>query len=144
MLKTKLVEYASAMRLPPPSLDTEEGRKRPDVTVRLPGGAVFVIDAKCSLNAFLDLQDATDEASRDGHGQRHVQSLKGHVSGLSAREYWKQFENFVLQMQRSLRVDEVAGTAANDAATATSARVISPRPPQAVASISASHWLQFW
>jgi multidrug efflux pump subunit AcrA (membrane-fusion protein) len=29
-------------------------------------------------------------------------------------EYWKQFENFVLQMQRSLRVDEVAGTAAND------------------------------
>ena len=75
-----------------PSLDTEEGRKRPDVTVRLPGGAVFVIDAKCSLNAFLDLQDAIDEAARDGHGQRHVQSLKSHVAGLSAREYWKQFE----------------------------------------------------
>ncbi|MBT9473575.1 MAG: DNA recombination protein RmuC, partial [Phenylobacterium sp.] len=35
------------------STDTEEGRRRPDVTVRLPGGAVFVIDAKCSLNAFL-------------------------------------------------------------------------------------------
>jgi DNA recombination protein RmuC len=28
------------------SLDTEEGRRRPDVTVRLPGGAVFVIDAR--------------------------------------------------------------------------------------------------
>lgn len=29
-------------------------------------------------------------------------------------EYWKQFENLVLQMQRTLRVDEVANTAAND------------------------------
>ncbi len=29
------------------SVDTEEGRRRPDCTVRLPGGGVFVIDAKC-------------------------------------------------------------------------------------------------
>ena len=46
------------------STDTEEGRRPPDVTVRLPGGGLFVIDAKCSLNAFLELQDATDEAAR--------------------------------------------------------------------------------
>ena len=39
------------------STDTDDGRRRPDVTVRLPGGAVFVIDAKCSLNAFLELHD---------------------------------------------------------------------------------------
>src|SRR5262249_59114539 len=45
--------------------DTEEGRRRPDVTVNLPGGGVFVIDAKCSLNAFLELQEAPDEASRE-------------------------------------------------------------------------------
>ena len=47
------------------STDTEEGRRRPDVTVRLPGGAVFVIDAKCSLNAFLDAQEATDDVARE-------------------------------------------------------------------------------
>ena len=29
------------------SVDTDEGRRRPDVKVRLPGGGVFVIDAKC-------------------------------------------------------------------------------------------------
>ena len=46
------------------SVDSEEGRRRPDVTVTLPGGGVFVIDAKCSLNAFLEAQDATDEARR--------------------------------------------------------------------------------
>lgn len=74
------------------STDTEEGRRRPDVTVRLPGGGVFVIDAKCSLNAFLELQEAADELSRDACGLRHVQSVKGHVQGLSAKAYWDQFD----------------------------------------------------
>jgi DNA recombination protein RmuC len=74
------------------STDTEEGRRRPDVTVRLPGGGVFVIDAKCSLNAYLGLQDAADEAAREFAGQRHVQSVKGHVQGLSAKAYWDQFD----------------------------------------------------
>ncbi|MBU1378936.1 MAG: DNA recombination protein RmuC [Alphaproteobacteria bacterium] len=75
------------------STDTEEGRRRPDVTIRLPGGGLFVIDAKCSLNAFLELQDATDEFARDAAGLRHVQSVRGHIQGLSAKAYWDQFEN---------------------------------------------------
>lgn len=73
------------------STDTEEGRRRPDVTVRLPGGAVFVIDAKCSLNAFLEAQDAPDEASRDAAYARHAQSVRAHMQGLSAKSYWDQF-----------------------------------------------------
>ena len=75
------------------STDTEEGRRRPDVTIRLPGGGLFVIDAKCSLNAFLELQDAADEFARDAAGLRHVQSVRGHIQGLSAKAYWDQFEN---------------------------------------------------
>ena len=74
------------------STDSEEGRRRPDVTVRLPGGGVFVIDAKCSLNAFLELQDAPDELACDAAGLRHVQSVKSHVQGLSAKGYWDQFD----------------------------------------------------
>ncbi len=74
------------------STDTEEGRRRPDVIIRMPGGGVFVIDAKCSLNAFLDLQDAADETARDLAGARHVQSVRGHVSGLCAKAYWEQFD----------------------------------------------------
>jgi len=72
--------------------DTEEGRRRPDVTVRLPGGAVFVIDAKCSLNAFLDAQEAVDEAAREVCYVRHAQSVRAHMQGLSAKAYWDQFE----------------------------------------------------
>ena len=73
------------------STDTEEGRRRPDVTVRLPGGAVFVIDAKCSLNAFLDAQDATDDAIREACYVRHAQSVRAHMIGLSGKTYWDQF-----------------------------------------------------
>ena len=73
-------------------LDTEEGRRRPDVKVRLPGGAAFVIDAKCSLNAFLDAQDAADEAAREAAMARHAQSVRSHVGSLSAKAYWDQFK----------------------------------------------------
>ncbi len=73
------------------STDTEEGRRRPDVTVRLPGGAVFVIDAKCSLNAFLEAQDAVDDGLREAAYVRHAQSVRAHMIGLSAKAYWDQF-----------------------------------------------------
>ncbi|HZZ87617.1 MAG TPA: DNA recombination protein RmuC, partial [Caulobacteraceae bacterium] len=74
------------------SVVSDEGRRRPDVKVRLPGGAVFVIDAKCSLNAFLEAQDAPDEAARDAAFARHAQSVRAHIVGLSAKAYWDQFK----------------------------------------------------
>ena len=74
------------------STDTEEGRRRPDVVVKMPGGGVLVIDAKCSLNAFLDAQDAVDEGAREAGYARHAQSVRAHVQSLSAKAYWDQFE----------------------------------------------------
>ncbi len=74
------------------SLDTDEGRRRPDVKVRLPGGGVFVIDAKCSLNAFLDAQEAADDAGREAALARHAASVKAHMNSLSAKAYWDQFK----------------------------------------------------
>jgi DNA recombination protein RmuC len=74
------------------SVETEEGRRRPDVKVRMPGGGVFVIDAKCSLNAFLEAQDAADDAVRDSAFVRHAASVRAHMTGLSAKTYWDQFQ----------------------------------------------------
>jgi len=74
------------------STDSEEGRRRPDVVVRMPGGGVLVIDAKCSLNAFLEAQDATDDIQREAHFLRHAQSVQAHIRGLSAKAYWDQFD----------------------------------------------------
>lgn len=73
------------------SVDSEEGRRRPDVKVTLPGGGVFVIDAKCSLNAFLEAQEATDEVLREAAMVRHAQSVRSHMQGLSSKAYWDQF-----------------------------------------------------
>lgn len=73
------------------SVDSDEGRRRPDVKVTLPGGGVFVIDAKCSLNAFLEAQDATDEGLREAAMARHAASVRAHMQGLSSKAYWDQF-----------------------------------------------------
>jgi DNA recombination protein RmuC len=75
------------------SVDTEEGRRRPDVSVRMPGGGIFVIDAKCSLNAFLEAQEAADEPAREAALLRHAQSVKTHMTSLSAKAYWDQFDS---------------------------------------------------
>jgi DNA recombination protein RmuC len=74
------------------SMDTDEGRRRPDVKVQMPGGAVFVIDAKCSLNAFMDAQEAIDDTARDAAYARHAASIRAHMTGLSSKAYWDQFQ----------------------------------------------------
>ena len=75
------------------SIETEEGRRRPDVKVRLPGGGVFVIDAKCSTTAFMEAMDATDDAAREACMVRHSASIKQHITGLAAKAYWDQFKD---------------------------------------------------
>jgi DNA recombination protein RmuC len=74
-------------------MDVEGAAHRPDVVVRLPGGGAFVIDAKCSLTAFMEAQDAVDEVTREAAFVRHAQSLRTHVQGLSARAYWDKLED---------------------------------------------------
>jgi len=77
------------------SLDTEEGRRRPDVVVRLPGdaSAVFVIDAKVNLTHYLQAAETTDEAARDLLLQQHARAVQGHVRDLSVKAYWDQFRD---------------------------------------------------
>ena len=74
------------------TLHTDEGRLRPDVVVRMPRNAAFVVDAKCSLTAFIEFQEAQDEASREAALLRHGQSIRGHIHQLSARSYWDALE----------------------------------------------------
>lgn len=68
------------------------GPVRPDVIVRLPGNAVFVVDAKCSLNAFLDAQEQVEDGPREEAYLRHAHSVRAHMQSLAAKAYWEQFE----------------------------------------------------
>ena len=70
----------------------EEGRQsRPDFVVRLPGGGMFVIDAKVSL-AFGDEADGDEEAQARAASLRTATSMKTHVRQLSSKAYQDQFK----------------------------------------------------
>ena len=73
--------------------DTDEGRQRPDMVVRLPGGKQIVIDAKAPLAAYLEAVEARDEDERKRHLVDHARQLRDHVRKLAAKSYWSQFEN---------------------------------------------------
>jgi DNA recombination protein RmuC len=75
------------------SVDGEEGKLRPDVIVRLPGGRTLVIDAKCSLNAYLDACDEVDEDKRESCLQAHLASIRTHAQQLGSKSYWAQFDD---------------------------------------------------
>ena len=70
----------------------DEGRQmRPDFLVRLPGGGLFVIDAKVPL-AFPDANEPDDEARDAAMAARNAASIKSHVRDLSAKAYQDQFK----------------------------------------------------
>jgi DNA recombination protein RmuC len=75
------------------SVDTEDGRMRPDAIIRVPGGRALVIDAKVSLNAYQDAFGAIEEAERARHLAAHSAAMKAHVTTLAAKAYWNQFED---------------------------------------------------
>ena len=72
------------------SVDDEGRQNRPDFIVRLPGGGMFVIDAKVPL-AFAD-EDENEEARARSVGLRTAASLKTHVRQLSSKAYQDQFK----------------------------------------------------
>jgi DNA recombination protein RmuC len=70
--------------------DDEGNRRRPDMTVRLPGGRFVPIDAKVPMNAYLEsLDPALSDADRAARRSAHAQALRGHVRALASREYAK-------------------------------------------------------
>lgn len=71
-----------------PTIFTESGRLRPDMTINLPGGRSIVVDAKAPLEAFLDAQGASDDGIRSGKLADHVRQVKDHVTKLGAKTYW--------------------------------------------------------
>jgi DNA recombination protein RmuC len=74
------------------SVETEDGRQRPDLVIRLPNRKNIVIDAKAPLDAYLDSMDALDEDGRKGKLRDHARQIRSHLTRLSQKSYWAQFE----------------------------------------------------
>lgn len=67
----------------------EESQKRliPDVILHLTDSREVIIDAKVSLKAFTDYQNATTDEERELFAQEHLRSMKNHVKELSGKDY---------------------------------------------------------
>lgn len=66
---------------------TEDGLQRPDAIVRMPGGRSLVIDAKTSLDGYLDALEAETPEARDMAIARHARQVADHVRMLSSKKY---------------------------------------------------------
>jgi DNA recombination protein RmuC len=75
------------------SVASEDGRLRPDVVIRIPGGRTLIIDAKVSLNAYQDAFGAVDEAERQIGLAAHAAAMRAHVNSLGNKAYQTQFGN---------------------------------------------------
>lgn len=84
-----MIEYCDFVQQETAS--TENGRLRPDMIIRLPGGKNVVIDAKAPLQAYLESLETTDEAARIARLRDHARQIRTHLQALGAKAYWEQF-----------------------------------------------------
>ncbi len=58
------------------TVTTEDGRLRPDVVVRLPGGKTIVVDAKALVAAYLEALEAADDGTREAGLPDHARQVR--------------------------------------------------------------------
>ncbi len=68
-------------------LDEEGRRLQPDVVIHLPEDRRLVVDAKVSLVAYDRFMAAENEDDRTASARSHLDSVRQHIRGLSAKRY---------------------------------------------------------
>ena len=93
----RVVELAGMIEhcdfLEQPTVQTEDGRMRPDVIVHLPGGKSIVVDAKATFNAYLEALEASDDDGAHQFARTTRATGPHHIEKLSRKAYWEQFES---------------------------------------------------
>jgi len=75
------------------TVDSEDGRVRPDMVVHLPNGRLIVIDAKTPLEAYLDAVEAEEEEAKSKALQRHARAVRNHMQMLGSKDYQSRFKS---------------------------------------------------
>ncbi|MEK6682039.1 MAG: DNA recombination protein RmuC [Nitrospirota bacterium] len=73
------------------SVDTETGRLRPDMIVRLPNGREIVVDVKAPVDAYMNAISATSDEEREKALNNYVAQVRTHMNALGSKAYWEQF-----------------------------------------------------
>jgi DNA recombination protein RmuC len=74
------------------TVTTEDGRLRPDLLVKLPGGRNVIVDAKAPLGAYLEAFEVSDEGLRETMLRDHARQVRDHMTKLGTKAYSAQFE----------------------------------------------------
>jgi len=72
--------------------ETAEGRRRPDMIIRMPNGRELIVDVKTPLDAYLTAVEAPDEKQRQVALKRHADNVRNRVRELALKSYWAQFD----------------------------------------------------
>jgi DNA recombination protein RmuC len=75
------------------TVTTADGRLRPDLIVKLPGGKNVVVDAKTPLQQYLEAVEAADDEVRRVKLGEHARQVRDHMRALASKSYWEQFES---------------------------------------------------
>lgn len=75
------------------SVQTDEGLKRPDAVVHIPGGKNVVIDAKTPLEAYLDALESADPTVQSERIAHHAAQVRQHVKLLASKDYQKDIQS---------------------------------------------------
>ncbi len=75
------------------SVDTADGKLRPDMIVTLPAGRNIIVDVKTPLDAYIDAVEAQDDNSKQHALKRHARHVRERMKELANKSYWEQFEN---------------------------------------------------
>ena len=69
------------------TIEMEEGRGRPDMTINLPGERRVFVDAKAPIDSLQAAFEAADDDTKRDLVRRHARALQDHVDALAKRAY---------------------------------------------------------
>jgi DNA recombination protein RmuC len=74
------------------SVESENGRLRPDMVIKLPNARQIIVDSKAPLQAYLEAMEAADDNTRREKLRHHARQVRTHLSQLGTKAYWDQFQ----------------------------------------------------
>ncbi|HAU32534.1 MAG: hypothetical protein XD78_0797 [Desulfotomaculum sp. 46_296] len=85
-----MIEYCDFIQQE--SVNTEQGRLRPDLVVKLPNNKNIVIDSKAPILAYIESLEIQDERIKNEKIKEHARNIRTHLTKLGSKSYWSQFE----------------------------------------------------